>query len=226
MAIKAVIYDVDGTLVDSEPLHVMAWGEALKRYGHNLRDLSQEFIRTMAGKKPAVIAGEMVASLNMKVEPNVFLETKTKLYLALARSSLKEMKGATKSVKRLKEAGYRLAIGTSLDRELVVSILLRLHIQDDFEVIITGDQIKKGKPDPETYATVMELLKLSPQECIVIEDTQTGVQSAKAAGAWCIAVENVDAVKQDTSRADVVVSSLDMVTQDLIDSISLDFLHL
>jgi HAD superfamily hydrolase (TIGR01509 family) len=184
--IKAVIYDVDGTLVNSEPLHIAAWDSALKHYGFGLNNLSEDFVRTMAGKKPIVIAFEMVEVLGIDVTPDDLLKLKTVTYLDFAGEQLKPMSGAIESVKELKIAGYRLAIGTSLDASLLKTILHRLDVEDDFEVIVTGDQIKKGKPDPETYLKVAELLHLSPEECLVLEDAQSGIQSAKSAGAWCM----------------------------------------
>lgn len=123
--IKAVIYDVDGTLVNSEPLHVTAWDLALKRYGSSLDNLSDAIVRTMAGKKPVVIATEMTEALNLNVQPSDLLQRKTEVYLELAAEQLKPMPGATQSVKKLKAAGYRLAIGTSLDDSLLDAILSR-----------------------------------------------------------------------------------------------------
>jgi HAD superfamily hydrolase (TIGR01509 family) len=181
--IKAVIYDVDGTLVNSEPLHVAAWDSALKQYGSSLDKLSKDFIRTMAGKKPIVIAAEMVEALKISAQPEDLLKLKTSIYLELTETELKPMDGAVESVRVLRAAGYRLAIGTSLDAPLLSTILNHLNITDDFEVKVTGDQIAKGKPDPETYLKVFELLQLLPNECVVLEDAESGIQSAKAAGA-------------------------------------------
>jgi HAD superfamily hydrolase (TIGR01509 family) len=219
MKIKAVIYDVDGTLINSEPLHVAAWDEALKQNNHKLADLSDDFIKSMAGKKPIVIATEITQALRINIEPLALLEAKTRIYLSLADQKLEEMVGATSSISRLRNKGYRLAIGTSLDRKLLSVILSQLNIVDDFEVIVTGDQITKGKPDPETYATVARLLNLKPQQCVVIEDAQSGVAAAKSAGVWCIAVKNPEAIQQDLTAADRIVESLDDVTGELIESL-------
>lgn len=210
--IQAVIYDVDGTLVNSEPLHVVAWNLALKHFGNELSELPEEFVRTMAGKKPIAIASEMVEVLKMTAQPATLLELKTKTYLELAEQQLEPMKGAVESIKALELAGYRLAIGTSLDGALLDTILRRLQVVDDFEVKVTGDQITKGKPDPETYLRVAELLHLLPEQCVVLEDAQSGIQSAKSAGAWCIAVKNEDAIEQDISKADTIVASLNDIT--------------
>lgn len=219
-SIKAIIYDVDGTLVNSEPLHVATWDAALNTYGRSLDDLSETFVRTMAGKKPLVIAAEMVEELGMEANPAIFLERKTDLYLELASQRLEPTRGAIESVRRLHDAGYRLAIGTSLDRTLLDTMLQKLGVIDDFEVIVTGDQITKGKPDPETYRKVCEQLEVLPHECVVLEDAQSGILSAKAAGAWCIAVQNPDAIAQDTSAADMVVNDLGEVTRELVERFS------
>lgn len=216
MSIKAVIYDVDGTLVDSEPLHVAAWNLALRYYGSSLSDLPEEFMRTMAGRKPIMIAIEMTKVLKLDVEPSGLLRVKTAKYVELAERQLRPMEGAVESIKSLRGAGYRLAIGTSLDAPLLDKILHRLNIEGNFEVKVTGDQIQKGKPDPETYLKVAELLELEPQECVVLEDAETGIRSAKAAGMTCVAVENAKAIKQDTKDADIVVTSALKVTPELV----------
>lgn len=217
--IRAVIYDVDGTMVNSEPLHVAAWDETLHRYGFSLSDLSEEFQATMAGKKPIAIAEGMVNELHIAIEPQAFLETKAELFLKAVKNDLTGMPGVTESVNRLEDAGYELAIGTSLERDYINLVLTKLGLSDSFKVIVTGDQIKNGKPHPETYMTVAEKLSKRPNECVVLEDAKSGIQSAKAAGAWCIAVENQDATPQDTSEADVVVRSLDEVTDELISNL-------
>lgn len=218
--IKAVVYDVDGTLVDSESLHVQAWDETLSTYEHTLDDLSEVFLRTMAGKKPLAIAEGMVNELKLPVSTQDFLDQKSKRFLALAQKELRAMPGAIDSVHTFKNAGYRLAIGTSLDRQYLDMILARFDLQNEFEVIVTGDQIKNGKPHPETYQKVIEKLGLMPRECVALEDTESGVASAKATNMYCIGIKNTQAAAQDLSAADTVVSSLREVGVTLIRSLS------
>ncbi|MGB4799959.1 MAG: HAD family phosphatase [Candidatus Saccharimonadales bacterium] len=218
--IKAVIYDVDGTMVDSEPLHVSAWDSALKLSGHNLLDLSEKFRATMAGKKPIEIAKGMVEELHLSVAPDEFLNTKSSIFLEKIETDLQGMPGIVDSVNRLSADGYDLAIGTSLDRNYINLVLARLGLTDSFQVIVTGDQIKNGKPHPETYLTVAEKLGCVPKECVVLEDATSGIQSAKAAGAWCVAVKNEYVVPQDTSEADLTIHTLHEVTSELIQSVS------
>ena len=218
--IKAVIYDVDGTMVNSEPIHVAAWDKALQQYGTALSRLSEEFQATMAGKKPIVIAEGMIKELNLLITPEQLLEKKSALFIEAAKTSLEPMPGVVESIHRLSMAGYRLASGTSLDRDYLDFILNKLKVTNLFEVIVTGDQIKNGKPHPETYLTVCERLNLEPKECIVIEDAQSGIQAAKAADAWCLAIKNADAVTQNTSEADLALNSLHEITHELIQSLN------
>jgi len=218
--IKAVIYDVDGTMVNSEPLHVTSWDSALQLSSHGLMDLSDDFRATMAGKKPIVIAEGMVNELHLPVQPKELLDTKSSIFLEKVKTELEGMPGVVESVNRLHSDGYELAIGTSLDRDYINVVLARLGLVGSFKVIVTGDQIKNGKPDPETYLTVLSELGLGPRECVVLEDANSGIQSAKAAGAWCVAVENKNAVPQDTREADIVVYSLDEVTTELLRRLS------
>ena len=217
--IKAIIYDVDGTMVNSEPLHVSAWDETLHEYGFALDDLSQNFRATMAGKKPIVIAEGMVKELAIEVQPEYFLARKSFLFFEKVKNTLEGMPGVNESIYRLKNAHYKLAIGTSLDKKYLNLVLDRLNVTDLFDVIVTGDQIKNGKPHPETYLTVAHKLGLSTSECVVLEDAQSGIQSAKAAGALCIAIKNYQAMDQDTNEADVTVASLNEVTLNLIDTL-------
>lgn len=219
MKIKAVIYDVDGTLIDSEPLHVVAWDRTLNQYGYMLRDLSREFVKTMAGKKPIVIAEDIVSTLSINVSSEEFLKTKTRYYLDSIKTNMKPMKGAIESVRNLDKSGIRLAIGTSLDSQLLRQILQTLGIDSYFEQIVTGDMIAKGKPDPETYLKVIAALGLSQDECVVIEDSQSGIESAKSAGVRCIALKNNDEIQQNTSSADVTINSLFDITPAFIQSI-------
>jgi beta-phosphoglucomutase-like phosphatase (HAD superfamily) len=217
-AIKAIGYDVDGTMVDSEPLHVASWHETLKLNGRKFEDLPADFQATMAGRKPLAIAAFMVESLKIPVTPEAFLTQKHATFMEKVRTDLRPMPGVVDSIKRF--AGkYMLGIGTSLDRAYIDIVLDGLGVAEEFSVIVTGDEIKHGKPDPETYQMLATRMGIQPQEMIVLEDATSGIASAKAAGCWCIAIENLNAVQQDTSQADIVVHSLNEITENLIDSL-------
>lgn len=215
--IRAIGYDIDGTMVDSEPLHVAAWHETLSLNGRNFADLPIAFQNTMAGRKPLAIATYMVGILGMGLSPQEFLGQKHANFMDKVRTDLRPMPGVVESVHRLGRE-FRLGIGTSLGRDYARLVLQVLGVTDEFEpgAIVTGDEITNGKPDPETYQVLAARLGVAPNEMAVLEDASSGIVSAKDAGSWCIAVENTAAAPQDVSRADIVVRSLNEVTVDLV----------
>jgi beta-phosphoglucomutase-like phosphatase (HAD superfamily) len=221
--IKAVGYDVDGTLINSEPHHVRAWQEALKRCGRRFEDLSPTFRETMAGRKPIAIARFMIESLGISIEPETFLRQKHEIFWDSA-VELEPMPGATESVHRLGKH-YLLGINTSLSREHLGRILGILGLEGgEFHGIVTGDRLVDGrplmgKPNGESYQLLAAEIGVEPNEMVAIEDAATGVAAAEAAGAYCIGVENKFAAPQNLSGATAVVGSLDLVTPELIQSL-------
>jgi beta-phosphoglucomutase len=210
--IKAVIYDVDGTLINSEPLHVSAWDRSLQAYDKRLSDLPNSFLISMAGRKPIDIATDMVNLLSLQVAPDELLKLKADMLLELVKFNLKEMPGAAGSIKRFSNQGLKLGIGAALDRKYVDLVLSGLGVSQYFDAIVTGDEISQGKPHPQTYQLAAKRLGLDPRECVVFEDAKSGIASAKAAGCFCIAIKAKGAATQDNSEADKVVESWDEVT--------------
>ena len=164
----------------------------------------------------------MVQELGLPISADELLAEKSKLFLDSVATDLKSMPGVVDSVKWFREQGLLLGIGTSLDRGYLGMVLDLLKVREYFQVIVTGDEITNGKPHPETYLTVAEHLGLEPGACLVLEDAKSGIQSAKAAGCYCIAITNPNAVPQDTSEADAVVGSLDEVDDTLVAKLLLD----
>lgn len=215
---QAIGYDVDGTMVDSEPLHVLAWQETLQDFDRTFSDLPVEFQNSMAGRKPAAIASFMVENLSLPTTPEEFLLKKQVNFMEKVKTDLRPMPGVVESVKRLGQK-YKLGIGTSLDRAYVDVVLKILKIVDDFSVIVTGDEIHNGKTHPETYLTLAAKMGVDPSDLVILEDAQSGIESAKSAGCICVAIENLEALPQDTSKADITVHSLDQVTIELLEQL-------
>lgn len=214
--IEGVIWDVDGTMVNSEPLHVAAWDAALAENEFHLEDLSEQVRSTMAGKKPIVIAGEMIEDLGLNVEPQSLLDRKTQIFWDSIATNLESMPGLVESIEALNKRGYRQAIGTSMTREYVQLVLKKFGLEKYFEVIVVGEEVHKGKPDPETYLLVAKRLGIDPTLCVVVEDATSGILAAKSAGCFCIAIKNPNAVPQDLSKADAVIENLQEITSALL----------
>ncbi|MFA6282153.1 MAG: HAD family phosphatase [Candidatus Omnitrophota bacterium] len=202
--IKAVIFDMDGVIVDSMPYHFLAWYEALRpfgvrvtcfdvftkegeRWGKSLRDFFKK-----AGIKPTKRLLTEVFVLRQKIFKKYF-----KRFI---------FNGAQGLLSCLKKGGYRIALVTGTPDYEVKRILPR-KLHKCFEVIVAGNMVKKGKPHPEPYLKAAKLLKVKPAMCAVIENAPFGIESAKRAGMYCIAV-STSLPKEFLSKADAIVSDI------------------
>jgi HAD superfamily hydrolase (TIGR01509 family) len=123
-----------------------------------------------------------------------------------SKGQVKPVSGALELIRELRSKGLKMAIGTSSQRELAHLFLSELGLKKMFKVIVTLDDVKNGKPDPEIFLLAAEKLQVAPEECVVIEDGRSGMQAAKAAEMKCVGLVG-DRSSKD-SPADILVESL------------------
>lgn len=218
--IKAIIFDCDGTLVDSEEAHLSAWRRTLQKRGHNLT-LDQRLLYT--GKSASVIAKLISESIG-EGDPNEILAEKRAYYKELHEQGLPPIKATVDFLKRLanekERLGLKLGVASAAVKSEILSNLKHLEIEGLFDVILSGhddltdysDPEGVNKPKPYIYLHAAKLLNVSPTECVVIEDSATGVISGKAAGCITIAVPNRFTEMQDLSAATLKIESLSTIS--------------
>ncbi len=204
--IKAVIYDMDGTLVDTEHLGLRAWDEAAEQLGTDVpRDLSKQFI----GRARPSVVDMLVEHLGSRSLAEQVYDLHRDIQFELSKDHLETKPGALESLRTLHEEGYRIALATSSRRETVDYNLNRFGIMDLFEVITCGDEMKRGKPYPDIYLRTAERLELDPVTCAVIEDSANGVKAGHAAGMHVYMVPDVLAPTEElVAMCDRVLESL------------------
>jgi len=106
----------------------------------------------------------------------------------------------------VKQRGYTIAIASSGLKKNIDLILQKLNIVEYFDLIVSGEQVIKGKPEPDIFLTISEHYHINPNDCIVIEDSKNGVLAAKAAGMYCVGYYNPGSGKQDLSKADLIIN--------------------
>ncbi len=185
--IKAALFDLDGTLVDSMWMWKAIDIEYLGRYQIELpEDLAQciegmSFTETAVYMKKRFQIPEEVET--MKAAWNEMAHDKYAFEVPLKA-------GAYEFLKRLKERGIRLAIATSNSRELAETVLRAHRILDWFDAVVTGCEVKNGKPAPDVYLTAAKLVGVKPEECLVFEDVPQGILAGKRAGMTVYAIED------------------------------------
>jgi len=208
---KAFIFDMDGVIINSEPLHAKAKLEALRQFGLSCDE--KELVRYV-GRTALDFYTEFLGQHPLPdVTAREMTDLKHELYLDILAgdASIQPIDGVKDLLARLKGAGYLIALGSSSTPKIIETVLTRFGIKAYFQVILAGSQLPKSKPDPAIYLLAAKKLQVKPEECIVLEDATSGIAAAKAAGMYCIAYRNLTSGRQDLTRADRVVEHLDEI---------------
>jgi HAD superfamily hydrolase (TIGR01509 family) len=208
--IRAVLFDFDGLLADSEPLQKAAWRAFLAQQGHTLE---QSLMERMFGLRLLESAALVRKELQLPMSVEQVMQERDTLFLASLPGKLDEMPGASGVVSRMRGLGLRVALATSGHQRYLQIALHELGLQNAFDAIVTGDTVARGKPAPDIFLRAAELLDVDPMNCVVVEDAPHGVAAARAAGMIAVAVPNELTRDLDFGQAHLVCPSLDAVGQ-------------
>ena len=180
---KAIIFDVDGVLVDSMRFHADAWVEAFREGGISIK---REDIYEIEGGNERGIVTKIFEKAGEAPEPEDFESIPRRKRGILDLGLLNPFDGMVGCLKELNKS-FHLALVSGSSR-LVVGTVIENFFSDIFEVIVTGSDVENGKPSPEPYLKAVEKLSLPEDECLVVENAPMGIEAAKAAGLYCVAV--------------------------------------
>lgn len=206
--IKAIIYDLDDLMVNSYPLHTEASNKVFQKYGVDQRKLPKHVRASFIGMRVSDILRYLVDYFKLDVNLEDLRKKRSAIFLELVKRKLKMMPGLYQSLKLFKKNKLKIALASSGARKYINLVLEKFKIANYFDVIISGDDVKRGKPDPEIFSVAAQKLHLKPEETLVLEDATNGIEAAKAAGCYCCAVVNKITPRQNYSKADLVVNSL------------------
>ncbi len=200
--IKAFLFDRDGIILDSEFAHINAVIETFNKFGIKIKKSEQKII---IGRHPDNYLPELKKKYEFSVEE--FWKVENGLYYKYFNKA-PLFKETIKFMKNLKAKGYKIGLTTSSDLKTTKMLIKRVkELENWIDVIITREDYKKSKPDPEPYIITAKKLKVKPSECIVVEDSLTGLKSAKNAKMKCIIIPTELTKKYDFREADLVVNS-------------------
>jgi HAD superfamily hydrolase (TIGR01509 family) len=203
--IDGVVFDMDGVLLDSEPLHHVTVNVLLAEEGGHL-DLDAYLV--YIGTTLEDTWSDLVQKFNLQRPFAYYRDRYDAEILSLYRNSSELLPGAERLVQTLKSSGKRLAVASSSRTAWVEACLDCLGLREQFDAIVTGDMVQHGKPDPEIYLMAAERLGLRPDRCLAIEDAPKGVQSAHRAGMTVVAVDTPYTAHLATPEADIRIPAL------------------
>lgn len=210
---QAMIWDLDGVIVDSAAAHFTAWREFCRRHG---RDLGEREFRATFGQRNEEILrilfhpGFAADDPPSDQEVQTLAEEKEILFRSVAPGHVRLFPGVLPLLASLSQACYGQAIASSAPRQNIDLLTKAVGVHNYFSAVVSAEDVKRGKPDPEIFLLAALRLGVLPEHCLVIEDAVAGVSAAKAAGMTCLAVTTTRD-RQSLAEADLVVRSLEHV---------------
>ncbi len=216
---KAVIFDMDGLMVDTEKLYWAVLGEIAAGYG--IADIPGDIKARMMGRAPLESMTVFREYFQLPVSPAELLIRRDALMERKLRTGVEPMKGLFEIIAAF-HGKFKLAIATSSSRRFLEIIVDQLGIRERFIIFQTSEGVAKGKPDPEIFSQAAAKLGLKPEECIVLEDSVNGVIAGKKAGCYIIAVPSEYSRGQDFSPADFIAGDLIQAKEHILAGFGLD----
>lgn len=216
--ISGLVFDFDGVLADSEPLHLRAYQETLEPLGHSLP--REEYYSKYLGYNDYDMFKALAEARRWAVGDNeveALIAAKGRIYDSLLAGTDHLYPGAAAAIARL-AAHYPLGIASGALRHEIEAILRARNLDRHFRFIVASGDTAASKPAPDPYRRAASLHNLEPAQCLAIEDSRWGIESAKAAGLWCIGITNTYPVAE-LMDADAIITSLDELTPELIRSL-------
>ena len=202
----AFIFDMDGVIIDSEPIHFEIDIKTMKHFGVKISN--EELEKYVGMTNPEM--WELIKSEYSIIESideiiSYQLENKIKVLQGL---DIEPIEGIKELLIKLKDEDIPIAVASSSPRKFIEEVLIKFNLIDYFQYIVSGEEVVKGKPSPDIYIEAAKQLGVDTKHCVVIEDSRNGVTAAKKAGMKCIGYKNINSGNQDLSQADMIIESI------------------
>lgn len=202
--IQTVIFDMDGVIVDTEPVHHYAYNQQFKQLGI---EISPEMYASFTGNSTKNIFERLKAEFNLEQDVETLVQTKRNLFNEAfdQKEDLYLLEGVEDLIKELYHNGIQLVLASSSATVTINRIFKRFNLDQYFTHKVSGEDFPKSKPHPAIFLQAAFLAQTPVENCIVIEDSTNGILAAKAAGIYCIGYDSFHSKMQDYSMADKVI---------------------
>ena len=213
--LKAVIFDMDGVIVDTEPLHYKAYHQMFEDVSiHVVKDV----YKTFTGQSTLEICKTLCKQFRLTQSPEELVAIKRKHfeYLFDNDADLRLLDGVLDLIKNYDKHRLTLVLASSASMPNINRVFERFDLDQYFMAKLSGADLKASKPHPEIFIKAIEATGFEKHECIVIEDSTNGIEAAKAAGVFCIGFKSPHSINQDYSKADKVISEFSEINFNII----------
>ena len=202
--VKTVIFDMDGVLVNSEPLHHEV---SLVQFKNLDIEVTDDVFATFTGNSNKMIYQKLKDRFELQQEIGDLIATKNKLFLEAfdKKENLHLMPGVKELIVDLYKNGVQLIVASSSEMEIINKVFERFDLDPYFTHKVSGNDFPESKPNPAIFVKAASYSKAPIDECVIIEDSTNGIKAAKAAGIFCIAYKSEEVNNQDQSLADIII---------------------
>jgi len=208
--IKAVIFDMDGVLVNSEPLHKKAYFKMFKDFKLNV---SESLYESFTGKSTYSICEQLCLKFNLNIPADELVNSKRKhfKYIFENDKSFKMIDGAYELIKDYYKNNLKLVLASSASMLTINKVFEKFDLDKFFVAKISGADLKESKPNPEIFLKAAKISGYNKRDCIVIEDSTNGIIAANSAGIFCVGYKSKNSINQNYSLADLVISNFNQI---------------
>ena len=216
--LKAVIFDMDGVIIDSEPMHNKAYHDMFNEVGIQV---SNELYESFTGQSTINICKRLCDHFNLEQSPESLVAIKRKHYKQFfySNSDLGLIDGVFDLIQDYYNNGLTLVLASSAAMTSINQIFDRFDLNPYFKAKFSGGDLKQSKPHPEIFIKAAEATGFNREECIVIEDSTNGVEAANAAGIYCVGYDSFHSKNQDYSKANLVIKDFEAIRFEKISSV-------
>jgi beta-phosphoglucomutase family hydrolase len=204
---KTILWDMDGVISDSYSFHFVAWQETFAKRG--IKFTKGDFTK-LFGTRNDFIIGTIMGREFPERDVKIMVQEKEETFRRKATGGIKPFPGVVRLLNALKKGNFKLGLVSSAPKENIDLVLNELNLAGTFNCVVFGQEVSESKPSPQIYLLAARKLEVTPNDCVVIEDSPLGVKAAKTAGMKCLAITNTHP-RQKLKEADRVVNSLENV---------------
>ncbi len=203
MAIEGVIFDMDGVLADTGPVHYQSWKRLADEIGV---EFTREFFEDTFGQKTVPVTRRLAGESAEESQVREWADLKEEYYRQMVKDKIVPLPGVIFLIKDLKHKGVKMAVASSGPPENVMLLVESLELRTLFDAFITAADVQRGKPEPDAFLLAAEKISAKPENCVVIEDAPVGIEAAKKAGMKAIALTTTHP-EEELVQADLILEA-------------------